>query len=167
MTIAYTIFDPNRGDILFSVALAASLAAAPVASITITGGTINGAVIGGTAPAAGSFTALNASGKSNLHTTQVSTITSTGLAVLPTTQIGLLSVTQIAGTGSYVANGVTGTSVTVGGLTTTGVVGFGLHTAGGTVGTPHLLFPPNPTSGQVVCASTVGDTSTYNVSWTG
>lgn len=109
--------------------------------------------------------ALQTTQVAGLLTAQLGLTVSTGVATsLATTQIGSLTATTIAGAGSYVCNGTTPVTVTVGGLTASSVILFGLKTIGGTVGaTPKAVFPPNTGNGTVTIAGTASDSSTYNV----
>jgi hypothetical protein len=145
---AFTIFDPNKGD----VPLATALAQTPVTgqtqnSPTIVGGTANGLALGGTTPAAAAVTTLNATGLSTLSTTQISCLTAGSLGNFATATV----------------NGVALVSCQVGTVTANSVAMFGLKTAGGTVGTPKMATAFEPSTGKFCIASTASDTSTYNI----
>jgi len=192
MTKAYTLFDPNWGNIPLAVAIAETpfnpnpLVDATITNPTITSGTMDDTPIGQSTSAKGSFTtsqigALTATQLTattatitraglttlqvgSLNATQIVALSTCQIASLTTTQIGTLSATMLLGAGTFTCNGATGVSTQVGGLTSTSVLLFSLKTVGGTVGaTPRALFPPNTTSGIVVIAGSASDTSVYNV----
>lgn len=123
----------------------------------ITSGTINGAAIGGSTPAAGSFTTVNASGLTT--TAGVSTsdnVTSTVAAkglVLKQGSNGMV--------GTFVANGVTPVTISNTNVAISDAIVISLNTVGGTVGVqPHVATITAATGFTVVC--TASDTSTYN-----
>jgi hypothetical protein len=132
---AFTIFDPNKGD----VPLATALAQTPVTgqtqnSPTIVGGTANGTTIGLSTPAAAAFTS---------------------------TQIGTLSATNLGATGTFVCNGATPVVVADARITANSQIMITLKTAGGTVGAIPHVATITPTTGFTTVGTAV-DTSTYN-----
>jgi len=130
---------------------------AAVTSGTIAGATINSSVIGGSTPAAGSFTTVNASGlttTAGVSTSDnlTSTVAAKGL-VLKQGANGLV--------GTFTANGTTPVSVATTAIAVSDAIIISLNTVGGTVGVqPHVATITAATGFTVVC--TASDTSVYN-----
>lgn len=162
MSIKYTLFDPNLGNIALATALAATASVGQtITTPTITGGTIDGTPIGGTTPAAVTATTLSASGA-------VSGAGVIALLATPTGPIGTGTPVQVAAAalstttkGTFICNGVTPVTVTDANVTANSTIIVTLKTVGGTVGAVPAVKTITPTTGFTI-AGTASDTSTYN-----
>jgi hypothetical protein len=131
--------------VIFAVAVNATTLT--TAAATVTGGTVDGTVIGGTTPAAGTFTTLNASSftASSINNTPI------GNATPSTGAFTTLSATTLTATASTATNFATGNAQITGGAIT------GTPVSGSTVGATVLTTAnAQITGGSVTGLTTLG-----------
>lgn len=133
----------TRGDLQRYTDLMAGQSAAAVA---ITGGTIDGVAVGGTTPAAGTFTTTTQSGNETFSVAAAGPVLKRG---------------SNGRVGTFVCNGVTPVTVSNTSVAITDAIIISLNTAGGTVGAVPAIQTITASTGFTVAGS-ASDTSTYN-----
>lgn len=108
--------------------------------------TMDNVTIGGTTPAAGTFTAVNSSGNITMTTANRGLVLKQGAN---------------GKCGTFVANGVTPVSISNSSIALTDTICYDLNTAGGTVGAAPVTKTKTAGTGFTVVAA-ASDTSTYN-----